>query len=307
MVILACFYYMIIVIDWPQTINSFAKANIPLLMLAVFMKFASVAAISAMIRFISGAQAGYYTSFVAITISNALNLILPAKLGEGAKIYILARETPATSGKIVEWIFWERFFLLNALLAIMVFGIGNQLNQETVLLLSFCLLCLWGVVGLVWWHPEKAINLSKKLKFPQARNALIDFIQTLISRRSISFFIGITLFSIGYLAMEVSVVTLCLWATGIKISIADSLCVFSAAMLGFLIPASPGAIGVFEVAVATSLEWMGVSKAQGIPSAVILHAVYIAPIALSTIPILPKVIAVFRIRKDIGLQQKKKT
>jgi hypothetical protein len=65
-------------------------------------------------------EISWETGFLAQSIGQFLNLLLPAKLGEAAKMTLLARSLKGGLSRVTEIVFWERFADLNALLALVL-------------------------------------------------------------------------------------------------------------------------------------------------------------------------------------------
>ena len=64
---------------------------------------------------------------------------------------------------------------------------------------------------------------------------------------------------------------------GLDITFEQSLAVFTVSLLGYVIPSSPGSIGIYEAAFVISLGWFGIPKESAFATGLLCHALQLVP------------------------------
>ena len=239
------------------------------------------------LRFLVGGRVSGTTGLKACLLGLALNNILPARLGEMAKALYLRREADISLGRSLEAVFWERFFDLNALLALGAV-VAAMLGQGLVLY------PLLAVVGAAWCfllllavRPLAAHAMLRFLPGESLRLFAGEMLGLLESNLRAAFLLRLTLWTVvawtGYTVLYG--IGLCAMA-GFAPDPALVLTVFAVVTLGFAVPGAPGGMGVYEAASVLALGWFGVDRDRAFAVGLALHLLQYLPVTVAGLWIL---------------------
>jgi uncharacterized protein (TIRG00374 family) len=229
----------------------------------------------------------------ALLVGQTINLLLPARLGEFARAYLLGeiekrRKLHALGTIVVEKLLDGLALLLLLGLVFLVLPVQDWLRMSgalaalaTVLLLAAVLLltgqrqrilALLGGVG-------RRVPLPGWLR-PEGRFA--SFVDGLSSPRSI----GVSARLIAWTAVIwfLGAATNYLVLVGMQIQVPlvlASLVVLVVVHLGLVVPTSPARIGVFHYLCLLSLSMLGVEQAQALAYGLVLHFVVVLPVLVA--------------------------
>lgn len=217
-------------------------------------------------------------AFASVVLCLGLNNILPAKLGELAKVFYLRRKIGISMGHGLGIVFWERFFDLNAVLLI---GMGTAffMKKDLILLpLTLAVGGIWLFLVLYGLWPKAVSGLVRLLPSERLRLLVHDTLANLRQGFSLRFFLVLGAFTVlAWLAYS-SFVLLFFWGVAkFPLSFLQALSVFVLSTLGMSLPSSPGSLGVYEAAIVLSLGWFGVGKEQALAAALALHMIQYLP------------------------------
>lgn len=239
------------------------------------------------LRFLTDGKVLIGGAFEAHVIGMGINVMLPAKLGEAARIIHLSQKADIPASKISALIFWERFMDLNFLL---IFGtIAVHFAQYT-----FASFFLGILVCLIWVFfifirvfpalvktclyiiPGERIRLFSNELVMQLRDGMRpNFIFCLC-------FYGILV----WITYAVTVGFTAVWGLGLTLSLPQIAILFIAVAGSLAVPSSPGNVGVFEaavVAVLASFEW---DRTEALGAAIALHLVLLLPQMIGALTII---------------------
>jgi len=226
-------------------------------------------------------EAPWPAALTAQSLGQFLNLILPAKLGEAAKMALMARQLPGGFPRITEIVFWERFADLNALLALalasgaLLGGLGLAL-PVAVVVGGF-----WGGIAVLKLWGGQVDRLLCLLPWPRLAAYLSGVARAIRVRLSLPFAAGLALLTAPLWLGQVLVHWLMLcWAFGMDLSPLQALAVATAGLAGLVTPATPGSVGVYEAALVATLAAFGQPREEALAAALLLHAVTVAPVLL---------------------------
>ncbi len=224
------------------------------------------------LSFLSGRRIGPFDAWKAVVLGFGLNNILPAKMGEFAKVNYLRTRGGISFGRGAEMVFWERFFDLNAVCLLGLAGmqlIGIRISVYPM-----------AVVGLIWvclaffrLNPGLVERMFEYIPFQWLRKTAFDYFEAL-NRREKKFFLLLGIYSLvvwgglaggAFLSFN--------GVAGLKLSAGEVLTVYVVSTLCAAIPLSPGALGVYEAAVVASLGWFGIDREEALAVAVVLHLI----------------------------------
>jgi len=275
----AALAYAVWGVDFSRLVDALASFRLEYVLVYVVMALGSAVAPGLRLRFLVAGRVGAATGLRACLMGLALNNVLPARLGEMAKALYLRREASISLGRALEAVFWERFFDLNALLALGA-AVAALLGQGLILY------PLLGVVGCGWCFlaflsasPELAHGLLRFVPGGKVRLLAGEMFGLLEGNLRAAFLGGLSLWTaacwLGYLS--VYGVGLCLMA-GLPADPVLVLTVFAVATLGFALPGAPGGMGVFEASMVLALGWFGVDKDRAFAVALAMHLLQYLPL-----------------------------
>ena len=230
--------------------------------------------------------------FSATMIGFAINNVLPARLGELFKIYVLADKHSLSKMTILATVATERLFdmliLLLLVLISLLAGYSRQLvwMQTGGIYLAFLCLAIVGFLLTVW---RKAAGLVSRLKtrlgqrgnqkYERILNGLLAFAVGLewMAREKMS----TVLVTIGYsmlvwLSMLGNVFFI-IKAFSLDLPFSASLLTLVTQSLGMLIPSGPAGIGTYEFMTIVSLGLFEVDQTKALGFALVLHATRFLP------------------------------
>jgi len=239
--------------------------------------------------FLSGFKAGPWTCFKAFLMSMAVNNIVPAKLGELAKAFYLRRECKFSLSRSISMVFWERFFDLNAILAMgMVVAFYFDLKMAFV--------PLGAAVGAIWiglWvvrrYPDFVGRIIERIPSERLAEFLAELKLQVLHGVTPGFMTLLGLYTlVCWILYAASTFLVLLWVADLPLTYGHAAAVFVISSFGMAMPSSPGALGVFEAAVVFSLGLFGVDRAQALAAGLVLHMVQFIPVTVAGLLVLAK-------------------
>ncbi len=230
---------------------------------------------------ISAAYIGYMASNV-----------LPAKLGEVVRAYVLGEKEDLKKSAIFASVVSERLFdcltgvVILSISLIFIENLPSTVSKAALILLAFTVV---GIIILVVLSKNKimAHKIFHKVFsiLPQnIANKLIDFSCNFIDgigmKTSPLYIFLLFFYTILYLAGQVFAINLLLSAFSIKSSLIIGLFMFAVSGFGFAVPSAPSGIGPFEWAIIFGLSLVGVDKALAAPYALVYHLLGIVPVSI---------------------------
>jgi uncharacterized protein (TIRG00374 family) len=238
-------------------------------------------------------QARFQTAFRTTVIGFAATFLLPARVGEVLRPYLLARREHLDPAAAFATIIVERLLDLCSVLllfALALFTAGVQVGRETetagVVAAGFSVIGL-GVLFILAGHPERlgrwAGRLARHLPPRVAttvQHLVQKFAEGLQVMRSPGHLAVAMLWSIPlWLSLALGIL-FTLWAFDLTISFVGSFLVVGYLAVGVAAP-TPGATGGFHYMCLTALtQFFGVSPDVAGAAAIVLHLVSFIPVTL---------------------------
>jgi uncharacterized protein (TIRG00374 family) len=236
---------------------------------------------------LAGSKVGSLLSlFGVLMVGFATNNLLPARLGELARAYLLRRQTGLRKTFVLASIFLERIFDGLALVAMLVVlstlielpGWGREV--ELVAAALFVGVAL-GVAILVYRH-DLVANLVELVTRPLpgrigafAVGAFGAFVSGLGAMRRPDVVIGSSLLSIVVWGIEWAayVVVASAFSLGLTTAQLAAACAFLLVVvnLGIMLPAAPGYVGTFQFFAVSALAVWGVPREPALAVAIVAH------------------------------------
>lgn len=285
---LVCLVLAFYKVDLDSLVSALARADYRLVLPAVLLWFIGYVMRTVRWRMIlAGAASGSLLElFGVLMVGFATNNLLPARLGEIARAYLLRRRTGLRKTFVLASIFLERLFDGLALVAVIVVlsklvelpGWGREVELAAAILFVGVAVCI-AVLLYRTDLAERIVGLATRPlpgKFARfATGAFGAFVHGLSSMRSLSVVLETTALSIVIWAIEwaayVCIVSAFdLGLTGVQLAAA---CAFLLVVvnLGIMLPAAPGYVGTFQVFAIAALGVWGVPREPALAVAIVAH------------------------------------
>ena len=222
------------------------------------------------------------------------NNLLPAHLGEFARIYVLGREFNLPKTAVFSSVVLERVFDTASILGF--FGVSLLLVElpqmyKTVSLYMALLTAVAFLVFAVYvFSTERFVRAAEwslnRLRFLPAtlRGTLTEMLESgagglaSLQNARLTFWILITS-ALQWSLMGV-MVYVALWCFGLHLPLHASFIVVGVTALGVVVPSTPGFFGVIQFCFWVSLRIFGVEKADAFAASVYYHFSYYIPVTL---------------------------
>lgn len=299
-------------VDWATTWASIRHASLPLLAAAAVVNLASLAVKG--VRwwiFLRPAGAGSPGLAVRATAAGAgLNNILVANGGDAARVVFVSRATGLSSAAVLATLALERLFdavgyvalLVGAALFLPLPGdlARYRIPAETVLAAMVLALVL---LARRTPAPAPTAAAAAELSMPlsiagRTRRYLRNFGRSVSLLSTGPRFAGALVLSLLAWGMQLAVFSLTARAAGAPLPLAGDLACLLAVNAGLLVRATPGNVGVFQLAYALAATHFGVSRDAAIGVALLIQSLQILPTTLLGVALAPEF--VFRRQRDSG-------
>jgi|GEM_PF-6723691 len=218
----------------------------------------------------------FYASYQIVNIGSLLNVALPFRLGDVARVYVSRRYFGVPSGNVLIATVVEKFCDLTAVLLLANFAI---LAGAVIDIPRSTLFVLFGVTGAsgigVWviWR----FNLLEYLlaPLPEFLTSQIQVLIAGLASRSATK-IGVYTCFIWIVNVGCAFVTFSMLLPGVQLTMVDAISLTVIAALAVAVPGAPAGLGIFEAGVVVYLTQVRhVSGELALASALIFHAVLV--------------------------------
>lgn len=232
------------------------------------------------------------TVVMATYIGYMGNNILPAKLGEVARAYILGVKEDVSKSALIASVVTERLFdviIGGIILTISVVFIPNLPETVTYAAIALFVLSIIGFLVLMFlvWQREFAHKVFHKIFGILPKNIgdkLIEFSCNFIDgigfKNDPKHIFLIFFYTVLYLIGQILTISFLMASFNIKTSPIIALYVFAIGGFGFAVPSAPSGIGPFEWAIIFGLSLIGVERNIAAPYALVYHIMGIVPIVI---------------------------
>jgi glycosyltransferase 2 family protein len=287
-------------IDLRQLLENLQKADYLYLIPIVTVIFLSVALRAVrwdyLLRPIK--KIGFHRLFEGIVISFMANNVLPVRMGEFVRAYIIGRSERISASASFATVVVERLFdglivlgLLALILTFFQLPPGNIPFKKGLLMGGYITMAICGfsfVILLIIknktdWFFKTALFLSRPFSAKLANRGISSvqsFKQGLLSLGSARIMVIVFLYSLVTWAVFSYSIYLMGLAFGLKLSLAATTTVLLAVCLALMIPSTPGYIGPYHAAVAYSLVLYHIPLEKALSLSIVFHAVNYIPITL---------------------------
>lgn len=275
-------------VDWAHAWLAMRSAHPGWIMAAVSANFASLA-LKGVRWWILLRRVGAPSLPLAMRATAAgagLNNILVANGGEAARVAFVARATGLPARVVLATLAVERAFdlvgyaILMAV-ATMVLPLPQSLERWRLPAIAAASSSVALMTAAVWWRgrgrPQPASDVEPT---PGARPARLSFAGALRSVTTPGVFAGVMILSLLSWMLQVATYGMAARATGLRLPLAGDVATLLAANLGFLVRATPGNVGLFQLSYAVAAEPFGAPRDTAIAAALVLQTLQIVPVTL---------------------------
>ena len=232
--------------------------------------------------------------FPIVLIGYMANNLLPFRLGEIMRAYVLKRRDQVPIAPTLTTIFVERIFDgITMLVLIFIALLFIDFEEDTLRTVIFATTPLFfGALGVFFWlaiHPERTTRLVQWLterllpatlqeKIQELVASFLDGLKGLRSPRALA---GIIFFSIASWTVESSTYWIVMQAFDFKVSFYVLLLVVGFGNLSTILPSTAGYIGTFHAVAILTLTAFDIDRTAAGSYAIVMHATLWLPITLA--------------------------
>lgn len=285
----ACLYYAFRGVDFLELGRTFGRFDPLAVAGTTLISLLGYWVMALRMNFLSGYTCGNWVGLKTFLLSMAVNNVVPAKLGELAKAFYLRRECRYSLSQSISMVFWERFFDLNAILAMgLVVAIRFKFKM-IIFPLALGVTTIWVCLFFVRKWPEMAEKLIALVPFERLRAFIIEVKLQLVHGVTLRYLIVLGLYTaLVWLLYAVPTFLAISWVAGLDLKMGEILAVFILSALGMAMPSTPGAVGVFEAAIVFGLSLFHVDKERALAIALLIHMMQYIPTTAGGLLVLAK-------------------
>jgi uncharacterized protein (TIRG00374 family) len=286
-------------VNWHATWQAMRSASVPLLIGAALVNVASIL-VKAIRWWIFLRPIGVRSLWLVTKATFAgagLNNVLVANGGEAARVVFVARSAHVPSAKVLATLALERLFELVGyvvMLSLAATFLQLPAQLEKAKYFAVAALILMGAL-LVWLlkRPDvietvagpKPATWQGRLKEYGSR-----FVSTIGAVSSGPRFIAALLLSVAAWGLQVATYQMTARAAHFPMTTVATVAALLAVNLGFALRATPGNVGLFQLAYAATAAAFGLDKDQAIAVAFLIQAQQILPVTLLGVSLAPEFI-----------------
>ena len=229
-----------------------------------------------------GGRATWLSTLYAAGVGHAVNLLVPLRLGEPARVMVLGRASGLAYSEVASTVvverLWEQVLRLAALAGAIAFGVGLRPSPATV---AGALAALAGAaLGLAWLRRHPAWILARvpvwlarlpRLEESRVRETLTRLLGGLALATSPRRLVQGAVTSVGAWALYWAFHALVLLSLRVPLAPAEVI-TLSLAALALAPPSAPTSPGVYHASIVVPLALVGYSETTLTAYAVVLHA-----------------------------------
>lgn len=286
-------------VNWHATWGAMRAASLPLLVVAALLNVASIV-VKGIRWWIFLRPIGARSLWLALRATFAgagLNNVLVANGGEAARVVFVARSAHIPSAKVLATLALERLFELIGyvvLLALAATFLELPPQLEKAKYFAIAALVLMGILlGWLIRRPDvvetvagpKPVTWQGRLKQYGSR-----FVSTIGSVSSGPRFAAALVLSVAAWTLQVATYQATARAAHFPMTTVATIAALLAVNLGFALRATPGNVGLFQLAYAATAAAFGLDKDQAIAVAFLIQAQQILPVTLLGVALAPEFI-----------------
>jgi len=228
----------------------------------------------------------------ATAIASMVNHLLPARLGEFVRAYVIGRSEQVSKSAAFATIVYERVVDVFVLIVLLWFSMmqisGPPWLQRSATLLVVFNLALFGLlVAMVRWRQRfrtlldrgvRPLPTDARRRIHASANAFVDGLGV-VTRPASS--IPITVFSVAVWGCAVLGIYFSVLACRLDVPLMTSVVLIVLISLGSMIPSAPAFVGTLQYACVVGLGIYGVDRGEALAFSAVYHATQFFPITLA--------------------------
>jgi uncharacterized protein (TIRG00374 family) len=238
---------------------------------------------------IAGNGTRFRDAFIALFSGLFINNVLPARIGEIARGYVLSKRTGLSFAYSVTTVLLDRFFDLVGLLIItfvtFIFIPWHVLPQQVKLVIGLLIALLIFCIGLIFILSRKSLANKVAEKLHKVKKPFIsklakpvldiqENLQRIGSPLNLVFYIALAVAT--WLSMATTLYFTMLML-GVKLSFITVSFVCAGVNLGLIVPSSPGYVGVYQWLFRTLLAIFSISNEKALAVSIVFQATWYIP------------------------------
>jgi hypothetical protein len=279
-------YFSLRGIEFRQLLTTLKNADMRFVFLPLLCILLSLALCSYRWSKVVGNGVRFRDAFVSVMIGLFINNVLPARIGEIARGYALARRRSISFTYSVTTVFVDRFFDLVGLLIITFIFLPEDSLPKTIAQAIYMLLGLFIVCAtllIILSRKGVADRIAGRLarvrkpfiaRFSKRILEIQQNLRRISSPFNLIYFISIAV--ITWLSMSTGLYFAML-ALGVKIAFIKVPFICALLNMGLVIPSSPGYIGVYQFLLVYLLSIFNVPKYEAFAVSLLFHASWYIP------------------------------
>jgi hypothetical protein len=235
---------------------------------------------------IAGSGTRFRDTFTALVIGLFVNNVLPARIGEVARGYVLSKRTRLSFTLGFSTVLLDRFFDLTGLLLITLIFMPRQslppmVYKALLLLVLLLLICVAGIIllsreGFARHVSGKLLGLEKSC-LNRLAHRVIEIQENLKRISSPLMLVSFVLISfVSWMSMSTALYFVAL-ALGVPVSFTYIPFVCALLNMGLTVPSSPGYVGVYQFLLVYLLGIFGIPKTQAFTISILYQASWYIP------------------------------
>ena len=233
-----------------------------------------------------GNSVHFLDAFAALMIGLFVNNVLPARIGEVARAYVISKKRKLSFTFSFSTVLLDRFFDLTGLLLLaFVFfpekSLPPAVSRSIYILIALLIVCVGCIILLSRERfANKLAGMSQRIRRPLFTKLTerVFKIQENLKRINSPFnlLLTVTISFCTWFSMTIALYLVILML-GIQVDFCHVPFVCALLNLGLTIPSSPGYVGVYQFLLVYLLTIFGVPKHEGFTISLIYHAMWFVP------------------------------
>ncbi|MCF8029847.1 MAG: flippase-like domain-containing protein [Desulfohalobiaceae bacterium] len=265
-----CVVYLFTGVDLERLITAIGSYHNGKILLVLFSMATGFVLMGVRLWNLAQGALGLVKSVFAEFYGFFVNNVLPARLGEMAKIVYLYKEGSIEASQGAEFVFWERFADLNVFLLFAVFSAFMTGTLAIVFPFGALALIIWGLVIFFFLHPEQVYCFIRIIPGRMLEDFVRSFLGYVQARTGSSGYAQLGLFSLLiWVEHLLQIFLIIYWVAGFDLTLNQGFVVFALTLTGLSLPLAPAGLGVADSAMVFSLGLYGVGHNEALAASLI--------------------------------------
>lgn len=278
---LICLVVILVLIDPDEFLQAIRQARLWLLMVAGLLSIPWLLVRATVWRSLLQRKASYRDTFFTINEGYLLNNLLPFRLGELGRAYLMGRKAGLGFWQVIPTVLVERaldlIFASGLFLSTLVFVVGASWARQAAIITAYVVVTVLFLFFLVARNQTVVRGLLDRLSqrsiiaqriVGRQTDAFLDGLTVLTDMRSFLTAVGLMILNWAINIIQYFLMLLAFFPSAQPLWAFFTL---GSAALGIAAPSSPGSLGVFEVVLVGALGAFGVNPSGAAAFAIAMH------------------------------------